>query len=785
MSAFEGSAKSQLQGVSQQVPRERLDGQVTAQENMLSDVVTGLRRRPGAEAKFHTTLAAGTAASQFVGFSTDIGGQKVNVTINTKSGTLTVFDEDWNIQQSLANSYLISSDRINIRATTVGDEFIVCNVGAKPAVSGAQAGLQDPNFTGWFYVKTGAFDRDYQIDLGYNGESVSNSVHYRTPVNDGEDPTAADRSTPEYIAAQLGNQIANVLDPGHTTFPYVGVYGAYVFVKCAGNRFRVSTPLPSTYIGTSGGSYVQTAGELPAKLDPGANGIVMAVGDVNRPTYFKYDSLRLAWVECGLYGSPGALINMPLRLSYNGTTWVFKQDYEGRYAGDDITAPLPNFITRGITGMGAFQGRLVLLSGSLVCMSASGLPQRWFRSTVTSVLASDCIEVGASANSSAAYQYCVPFQKDLLLFAGKYQALVPGGNTPVTPQTASVIVTSTYEADVSCSPIPTGRTLMFPQPRSQDFYGVMEMVPSQYTDSQYLSSDVTSHLPKYLPGRCRFAVSSSVANMALFASDRDLRTLVVHEYLWDADNKVQQSWHKWTFPFDIADAFFSGSDIFLLFVQNGFVTVGAIDPRIGTLTAQADRRPYLDLYMDATVAGNSVAIPIAIKDLDATAYQRVKLSDKDAMLLGEEVGIDARSAATVTTVPSFPAGAVTIGMPYRSSFSPTPPLVKDSNGVVISSNKLSILRYMIGTTNSAEYSAIVADASTDAGDDTQVMPALYWGSSELELGAPRVNGDSVATLPCRTNAATTTLLLYTEGLGEMNILSLEYVARYNQKLKRR
>jgi hypothetical protein len=44
---FDGSYKSLLAGVSQQVPSARLDGQLSMQENMLSDIVSGLRRRPG------------------------------------------------------------------------------------------------------------------------------------------------------------------------------------------------------------------------------------------------------------------------------------------------------------------------------------------------------------------------------------------------------------------------------------------------------------------------------------------------------------------------------------------------------------------------------------------------------------------------------------------------------------------------------------------------------------------------------------------------------------------
>ena len=43
----DGVIPSLLQGVSQQIPRERLPGQVGAQLNMVSDLVTGIRRRPG------------------------------------------------------------------------------------------------------------------------------------------------------------------------------------------------------------------------------------------------------------------------------------------------------------------------------------------------------------------------------------------------------------------------------------------------------------------------------------------------------------------------------------------------------------------------------------------------------------------------------------------------------------------------------------------------------------------------------------------------------------------
>jgi hypothetical protein len=417
-------------------------------------------------------------------------------------------------------------------------------------------------------------------------------------------------------------------------------------------------------------------------------------------------------------------------------------------------------------------------------MSASGKPSRFYRSTIDEVLPSDPIEVGASANSSAAYQYCVPFNKDLLLFSEKYQALVPGGGI-VTPQNATVVVTSTYEADMSSYPLALGRTVMYPAPRSQDYFGLMEMLPSMYTDSQYVSSDVTAHLPKYMGGRCRFSVSSSVSGIACFASSINYKQLIVHEYTWDADQKVQQAWHSWTFPYDIADAFFSGSEITLLMVNNGRMLAAAIDPRVGTLTQQGDRRPFLDCYTTQTVTASNMPIPAFFQEFDPNFYLNVRLADTAMELMGEEVGVFSRATDSLVTVPSFGDGTVTMGISYQSQIGPSMPSVKDNNGVVISSNKLTLLRFMIGTENSYEYSAIVHDSADDAADTDDDLATLYWGSADLELGSPRVATESVAILPCRTNAASTTVILMTDSLGELNIVSLEYACRYNQKLRRR
>jgi hypothetical protein len=474
---------------------------------------------------------------------------------------------------------------------------------------------------------------------------------------------------------------------------------------------------------------------------------------------------------------------MPVSVTYTNGVWSLQATaFEGRLAGDADSNPDPEFLSRGITGMGNFQQRLVLLAGSLVYMSASNKPRRFYRSTVTALIDSDCIGVGAAAASSATYKYAVPFGKDLLLYSEKYQALVPGNNVAITPRTAAVLVTSTYSSDLTSKPVTCGRSVMYSAARSRDFFGMLEQMPSTTLEAQYNSYDSTAHLPKYMSGRCRFSVSSSVANMVLVCPTNDRQSLLVHEYTWERDDKVQSAWHKWTFPYPVANAYFSGQTIHVLFVQNGWLVGCTIDPRSGNSTSSAERLGKLDMCAFVDVLDHKVPLPEWMTLFDPAVTSKIKLSVSTGTMAGEPVGCSVVDGKLVTDL-SFVNGRVAFGIPYKSLVAPTPPMRKDHNGVKISTNKMNILRFMIGTNNSSEYDVEIADTTIDA-DGVQQVGTLTYSSRELALDAPRVGSDSVAVVPARTNADGTVLVISTGGVGEMNIVSLEFAARTHDKIKR-
>lgn len=775
MSAFESSYKSQLQGVTQQVARERLDGQVSAQENMLSDPVTNVRRRPGALYAYSMQMVGGDS-DHLLAWETDLQGKRVQILLNTNSGRVTILDKNYVTVGSFADTYLMTNDVGTIQTAAVAGEFFLLNTNITPGY-GPSLPSRDPATQGFAYVRAGAFSKTYDIRI----ESSRGAYTYTYTTPDGSKVGDAGLATSDYIMGQLVNLVTaatashGVTGVRDTSFAY--------FTAEAGVTVSIGTGSGSAYMVTSSKSYVPQESDLPTRLPSTADGMIMSVGPLKALRYYTYQASSLTWLECGEWQSPSYLIGCPVSIVQNGDTWALnKENFEGRLAGDNLTNPPPDFLANGITGMSTFQGRLVLLAGAMVNMSASNKPRRFYRSTTTALLDSDCISIGASAATAASFRYAIPFAKDLLLFSESYQALIPGGSTAITPRNASVVVTSSYTADMSSSPLRAGQSLLYPVPRSRNFFGVMEMLPSSAVNNQYDSTDSTAHLPKYMAGRCRGSVANSGSNMVLFMPSNDRKALLVQEYQWVGAEKKQQAWHKWTFPYPVASAYFSNQVIHVVFVNNGYLVACTIDPRAGTSNRDGDTLPFMDMCSFREVSNNLVANTDWVQQFDPTVWPSIRLAVASGPLAGESVGCTPEGQS-LRTVPSFPDGRVAAGLPYTSLLSPTPPMRKDYQGVVITSDKMTLLRFMVSTNNSAEYTASVGDAGM--GDSSYEVPTLYYSSKELELGQARNGADSTATVPARTNAATTSFVLKTSGMGELNIVGIEYVARTHNKIRRK
>lgn len=777
-SALDGALKSIIQGVSQQVPRERLDGQVSLQTNMISDVVRGMRRRPGMRVRATHDFGPGWNNSQIFASSVDIGDAAVHVLICTANGALVVLSEAFDVLFSGTYAYLVGVDASIIRVATLRGYLYICNTAQQPIKIVSLAGTLNPDFTGFFYIPAGQFSKVYNVVATIAGVTYTGT--YTAP--NGNTAGDAALTTPEYIATQLTTSLQAAAGANLT----VTRTGSYVFVQANGTvpALSITSDSGTSFIVVSNASRVAQVAELPKKLPPASNGMLMSVGsNPKTAVWYRYDQATTnSWLESGAYGSATSLSNMPIRLSLDGSYVVEAPAYEGRNAGNDDSNEDPPFITKPVTGFGVFQGRLVILAGADVCLSAAGKPLRWYRSTVTELLVADPIYIYSGAATSTNFTHCVQFNKDLLLFSRSCQAVVPSGNAVISPTTAQIVITSSYSSTGIATPIVAGRSLLYFAPRSEAFASVLEMLPSNTTDSQYTTNDVSAHIPRYIPGIIRQATASTTSNSLVLVGTGDTRSMFVQDYLWSADEKKQAAWHQWTSHADIACTWFVRDAVLAGLVIDGKLTIISVEPQAGD-TINGLRRPFSDLYSPVSITSQAFTVPEFLRPA-ILAGSQLLVTYGTGTLAGEWVGIDNVNTSNwvATTVRNIPDGQYMAGLRYRSAIAPTPPLLRDANGVVIGTSTAVLIRWELSMENVGTFEALIQRNSEVLEDGT--YSGLTYASEDLFPNAPLRVQTAHVVVPVRAVAQDTTSTFSTDGEHDLGLLTCEFVMQFHQTRRR-
>ncbi|CBW54802.1 putative tail tubular protein B [Pantoea phage LIMElight] len=771
-SSLEGAYKSLLQGVSQQVPRLRLDGQVSTQENMLADPVTSLRRRPGAPLTVIHSLGTITDTNLYTQY-VERGSDGRTLIINTSTGNWWVMNKDATaVLKSGQDAYFIASGgSSSLQSTSVGGETFILNIQQAPQAI-ASTTKRDPSTTGWYFTKVGAFDKDYTLTIQRGG--TTQTFTYHTPSS--TDANAVAQTSPVYITSQLVQQMQAAGIEVHQQDMYIYVVGAATLV--------VTSTSGTSYVGYSGRHNVALITDLPAVIPAGGDGILTSVGtDANALTWYRWEQASNSWVEDSSYGSPAALRNMPRVLAADDT--ITAPDFEGRLAGDDLTNEIPTFLDQGvITGMTTYQGRLVLLSGAFLTMSKSGNPYRFYRSTVTELQNSDRIDIGIGSSQNSILRRGIQFNRDLVLFGDAVQAVVSGGGNILTPSTAAISLTSEESCVSKIAPMQAGQTVLYPFKRSSGYSGMLELIPSQYTSSQYVSQDATGHIPEYFAGDVRVTAASNVVNMCVFTGSRDTSVIYVHEYQWSSDGKVQAAWHRWTMPQPVVSLHFAREKLVIFTADGGNVMLTVIDAREGYDNQTTSELPYLDLYTQVAVSGGQFVVPSQLRT-PYTNGKQLGLAFATGTAATEEAGISSvnTNSWTGTVELGVPDGTYWVGIKYMSKFTPTPPILKDENGKEIGAGHVRLVRMEVAVRNTGMFNANVKDVRTDV-DTTGDYTGLFMNSPELVPDYPLIISQANVIVPCRTLADTTEVTFSTNGTHDMNLLDISYLLRYNQRRRR-
>lgn len=815
MSYMESAHKNLLMGVSQQAPQDRIPGQLTAQLNMISDPVTGLRRRPGTEfIKVLADLAMDDAARPKV-YHTDINNRSVVMLLFPATGDLLVFDDQTGEQlyRPPVTEYLKAPTATSLQLVTVGDEVYIANTGVKPRKL-PPTGTKNPKRFGYFYIPAGQYSKTFSLTFTNSRTGATFTASVTT--QNGQGPNDALAASVHSIAWVLYGRIYGrpevvgdparpavaadpALQPIRDATVHSGLDMGYVGIELDDTwDLTITTNTGSGFMRTSGDMTIRSSDELPASLPTTAefpatsgglafmDGVLVGTGMSSNLTYFRWDASTGRWKEDAAYGDGTGLADMPMRLKWDDTGFTFGMpEYTPRPSGDKESNPDFNFMTSaGISGMTTFQGRLVLLSNEYACMSASNDPLRWYKRSAAALADDDPVEVAAQGTLTAPYVYGITYNKDLLLFSRRYQAVIPGGGV-ITPRTATLSVTTTYEADIAAAPIAAGRSLYFAAPRSLGYVGIHEMSPSPSTDSHYVADDVTSHIPSYIPGPTAYIAGASTSGIIVTGADNGPQEqLTVYQYLWAGADKVQQAWHRWDLHKRILGAYFSGDTLMLIVYHDGQVILARLNLR--ALSGRAGLpAPRYDMQRPVTVAvAGTLSVDLRYYDAIKHDLRVYRVTEGVGQYLERRVFPDIAIGATEVqiTVPEAEVGQLyIIGHGYESHIEPSSPVVRDHNEVPITTTRATLRGYRVSVAETGEFEYRIGDI-VRPGQWHDTTPLRLF-SRQLGAGLPFVDTSTVP-LPARVDMLTSVFELRTDGPYDMNIKSLEYGYKHNLRYRR-
>lgn len=277
-----------------------------------------------------------------------------------------------------------------------------------------------------------------------------------------------------------------------------------------------------------------------------------------------------------------------------------KGEWSERTVGDLVTSPAPSFVGSTITDLFFFKNRLGFLSGiDKVTMTEAGRYWNFWRTTVTTIVDSEPIDIAVSHTRVSKLQAAVPHNGRLLLFSPTAQFSLGSTGEVLSPSTVSVTQTTEFEADLRARPVATGRSVMFAQQRA-DFSGIREYVQLSTNDISYDALDVTANVNSYLKNRVLDIDVSTTASMAVVrtefpkAEDTDPATLYIYKYFINGNEKVQSSWSKWTFPgaIKVLGAGWIDSDLYLVMHRPSGLMLEVIN--VQDVMAESDDQVHLD-----------------------------------------------------------------------------------------------------------------------------------------------------------------------------------------------
>jgi len=697
-----------IQGVSQQPPKVRLGGQCTTQENAVSSVVNGLVKRPGTKriATILNDFADPNVKWHYYNRGTN---EQYIIAIAPNQSTPLVWDINGNqltVENELAATSYTTHPTPNevFSITTISDFTFIANNTVAPVPASTATGT----LTNIAIVNVQFCDYGRTYSTFINGVETT----LQTPQgDDSSDVYSVD--TAEVARMMLTGDLSGKNADTHffgtplnalSGFSVSRVGNTLIVQKTDGTDFTITTQ-----DGADGRDLfvvknsVKSVSDLPLYAPNGYKVKVVGEGNTDDDDYWleaeSSSGDTVTWREStGPAQSTGLDKNwMPVTLIrdrfVNGLA-VFKLKrgaWVDRKVGDSTSNPFPSFVQDGvpIQSVGTLQNRLYVTAGESVVYTQSNDFFNFFRTTVRTKLDDDPIDVYADTNQINVLQSSVTLDGDAVFFSQNGQ-FVQRGDQPITKENATLMYASTFESLPNVKPVAGGDVIFFAFGYGR-FTGIREFYTDSFTDTKR-ARPITDHVDQYIEGDARLLATSTNRNQLLVLSDPD-DTVYVYNFLWQGQERVQSSWSKWVFDGKVAHIAYDNETIYLVIERDGKIELEYIET--GDPNYKGTGFPIrLDRQFVATATRLNghweISIPYAFAPNELVIVRGNGCFDPGVTVTYTDQG----GGVVYTDEDIGPDGAteveVVCGVPYTMIYEPTMPFIRDRNGSVIDTDRLTI-----------------------------------------------------------------------------------------------
>ncbi len=588
-----------INGVSQQTATQRNITQAELQENAQSRLVEGLSKRPALNysATLDATNVYPTNAA-IHGVQRDADNAFITAFTNGDVKVWNLSGVNKTVSFPDGKGYLASTNpKEDFKFVSVADYTFVVNKSITPAMAAATSAAKIERAL--VYVKQSNYGRSYEVKVQHPSMSYEIGVEFQMPSGNDYSTDAAFRDTKKIAdilcfgtSSSFWDGTANDIGfrtyrtdtnanlstsqglknySGITNYFTTTIYTSTLDIKPTDGNSNYTV---NTSDGFGGQAMYAVRDEISDFTDLPFYGPTDAVVKITGDEGDTLSDYYVTFQQEGIWKEtvgPGVVLGfdastMPHALiNNNNGTFTFSQlTWNQRISGDATTNANPTFVGQTINNVTFYKNRLGFLSGENIIFSENGEFYNFFKTTGTDSLDTDTIDIAASSTQVSTLKHAMAYNEQLLLFSDTTQFVLKSSEGSLTPSSASITATSTFEHNDSIEPISVGKYAYFAQSKG-NFTAIREYYADNDTltnDSVDITAGVTSYIPSTVtsmlacpmqdtllvfPYDVKTGESTSPYTVASNVNPTKSKEIYVYKYFWDRNEKIQASWSKWIF----------------------------------------------------------------------------------------------------------------------------------------------------------------------------------------------------------------------------------------------